>query len=158
MGKPYELLEILPDGTERRRYENGDIRNQNGSIIELGTRLQEHAITSATAYDYHKLRKQKMLAAIESGLMRVTEAPNPAEAVAHIVSKRAEVALKDDGRAGNDAAKIVLAAMDALPDKQTETVQTQRHEYAIDPDTMRIVEELVRMRRDGVRIESNNSE
>lgn len=153
MGKPYTLLETREDGTEVRLYENGDKRNQYGQIID-GVSGKDTIITVDNTAEYRRQRKINMLRAIESGLMRVTDAPNPAEAIAHIVSKRAEIAMKDDGRAGNDAAKIVLAAMDALPDKQTETVQTQRHEYTIDPDTMRVVEEMVRMRRDGTRLQS----
>lgn len=148
MGKPYTLLETKADGTEVRLYENGDKRNQNGQLLEHNGKGNE-IITPENSRYYRELRKQKILTAIENGLMRVTDAPNPSEAIAHIVTKRAEVAMLDNGRAGNDAAKIVLAAMDALPDRQTENVQVQRHEYSIDEDTMRVVEELVRMRRDG---------
>src|SRR5688572_6584492 len=136
MGKPYTLLEVRDDGTEVRLYENGDKRNQNGQIIE-GYTGKDTIITAENSRFYRDLRKQKILTAIENGLMRVTDAPNPSEAIAHIVTKRAEIAMTDNGRAGNDAAKIVLAAMDALPDKQAETIQTQRHEYSIDEDTMR---------------------
>lgn len=146
MGKPYTLLEILPDGTERRQYENGDIRNQNGQLLELGTQLENHLITSDTARDYHQMRKAKMLAAIEAGVMRVTDAPNPAEAAGHIVAKRAEVALRDNGRAGNEAAKIVLAAMDALQDKRQETTHTERHEYTLDTETMDTIAKMIAVR------------
>jgi len=153
----YELLEILPDGREKRRYPNGDIRDNNGRLIQIPERVTDMTITDETSAHFRQLRQQKMLKAIENGLMRVTDAPNPSEAVAHIVSKRAEIAMTDNGRAGNDAAKIVLAAIDALPDRRHEQIQTQRHEYTIDKETMRIVEEMIRMRRDGYTKENNDN-
>jgi hypothetical protein len=98
----------------------------------------------------HRKRKEKILRAVENGLMRVTGTDTQYEAISRIVEKRAQVAMDDSGRAGNDAAKIVLAAIDALPDRTVKQEQTVTHEYSIDPDTMRIVEQMVRARRDGI--------
>lgn len=140
----YELLETLPDGTERRRYPNGSIRDQNGRMLERPDYLP--VITSDTAYLLHRKRKEKYLQAIEAAVTHVTSANTPAEAAGYIVAKRAKVAMSDDGRAGNEAAKIVLAAMDALQDKRQETTHTERREYTVDAETLRIVERMAAMR------------
>lgn len=143
-----EYTIIEHNGQQARLYPNGDIRNERGQVLQLAqNRLAEHAITSENARDFHRMRKEKTLKAIEEGVMRVTDAPNPAEAIARIVSKRASIAMKDETRVGNDAAKIVLLAMDALQDKRQETTQTQVHEYRLDDDTMRIVEAMIQARR-----------
>jgi len=146
-----EYTEVEYKGMVARRYPNGDIRNERGQVLKLADNsplLNEHAITSENAHEKHLQRKEKILRAIETGVMRVTDAPNPYEAISRIVEKRAEVALNDSGRAGNDASKIVLMALDALQDRRQETTQVQRHEYSIDPETMRIVEAMAQARRD----------
>ena len=150
MGKPYTLLEVRDDGTEVRQYENGDIRNQNGQVIAPIERLKEHAITSETAHEFHKMRKAKILRAIEAKLTDVTKTNAPADAIAEIVGKRASIAMTDDTRTGNEAAKIVLSAVDAYQDKDDKRETVTRHEYAIDDDTRALLERLVRERRDGI--------
>lgn len=151
----YTIVEF--NGQQARQYPNGDIRNEYGQVLKLGNnRLDVHTITSENAHSFHKMRKEKVLKAIEAGVMRVTDAPNPAEAIGYIVSKRAELAMTDNTRVGNDAARIVLQALDAFQDKTQESIQTERKELVIDPDTMRIVEAMVRMRRDGVEITAEN--
>lgn len=146
--KPYKLLKTDEDGREWREYENGDIRDQQGLLLVRPQRVIDAAITPETSALYKQKRKEKILQAIEKGVMKVTDAPDEYEAISRIVQRRAVVAMSDDGRAGNDAAKIVLSALDALQDKQQETIQTQRHVYEIDPETMAIIEQMVQMRRE----------
>jgi len=144
----YEIVQH--NGRQARLYPNGDIRDDNGRVLQLGDdRLQVHAITSENARQYHQMRKEKILKAVESGVMRVTNAPDPYAAISRIVERRAEVAMSDNTRAGNDAARIVLQALDALQDKAQETTVTHVTEHKIDPDTMRVVESMLRARRDG---------
>lgn len=141
--------DIIHEGKPARLYANGDIRDLRGRIVKLGDdRMRQYAITSETAHEFHQKRKEKILKAIEAGVMRVTDAPDPYAAISRIVEKRAEVALQDNNKAGNDAARIVLQALDALQDRRQETTVTNRQEYSIDPDTMRIVEGMMRARRD----------
>jgi hypothetical protein len=153
----YTLLEVLPDGTERRQYADGYIRNQRGQIIVLPENAP--VITSENAHEYHKMRKEKILRAIESHVMDVTKTNIPADAIGRIVAKRAEIAMTDDTRTGNEAAKIVLAALDAYQPKQDETrTNVLRHEYTLDDDTRRILERMVAERRTNVlRIDAENS-
>lgn len=148
MGKPYTLLEVRPDGTEVRQYENGDIRDQNGRMIVPLHGQELGIITPENARLRHQQRKEKILNAIEQNIMKVTRTNVPAEAIAHIVGKRAEIAMTDNTRVGNEASRIVLQALDAYQDKQQETIQTQRHEYVIDDDTMRVIERMIAVKRD----------
>lgn len=144
--KTFEVLEVREDGTEVRLYENGEKRNQRGQLIEAAP--WNNIITSETAHEYNRRRKQKVLEAIESKLMDVTKMGAPAEAIAHIVGKRAEIAMSDDSRTGNEAAKIVLSAVDAYQDKAApEKTNVTRHEYAIDEETKALLEEMLRARR-----------
>ena len=78
----------------------------------------------------------------------VTKTNIPADAIAAIVGKRAEIAMKDDSRTGNEAAKIVLAAVDAYQDKQTEQTTVTRNEYVMDTDTRRLLESILESRRE----------
>jgi hypothetical protein len=142
----YKIIEYK--GKQAREYPDGSIRDELGRMV---TKLDNggHDITPTNAHEYHKMRKEKILKAVEDGLMRVTDAPNPAEAIGRLVEKRARLAMTDNTRVGNDAAKIVLAALDALPDRKQEVTQVQRNEYVIDPETMRVVEAMIRAQRDG---------
>ena len=140
----YEIVEILPDGQEIRRYENGDLRNQNGHMIQPIE--GQNIITHDTARSHHKMRKDKILQAIESRLQDVTKMSAPAEAIAAIVGKRAEIAMKDKTRTGNEAAKIVLGAVDAYQDKQETRTNVLRNEYAIDTQTVELLERIAQAR------------
>ena len=144
----YELLSVDADGNEVRRYRDGSTRDQRGrtlAFIPGGNEL----ITAETARAYHAKRKAKILAAIESKLTDITRTTVPADAIAAIVGKRAEIAMNDDTRTGNDAAKIVLSAVDAYQDKAPhETTNTQRHEYTMDAETRALLEAVLRERRE----------
>lgn len=145
----YELISV-ENGVERRKYPNGDIRDQNGRLLERPERVKANEITPENARAMVARRREKMLEAVEQGVMRATDAPDVHAAVARIMETRAKVALQDKGRAGNDAARLVLAALDAMPEKQAEIVHTQRHVHEIDPETVEILEGMLRARRDNV--------
>ena len=147
--KPYELLEVRPDGTEVRLYEDGTKRNQRGQALTLPKVIQDQQITSETAYIRHKQRKDKILRAIEQKVQDVTKTNAPAEAIAYIVGKRAKVAISDESKVGNDAAKIVLAALDAYQDKRPqEQTSTIRNEYIMDDETRALLHAMIQERRD----------
>lgn len=153
--KPYTLV-TLPDGREARDYGDGIYRDANGRTMVLPANLP--LITSETAHLFHAMRKQKILAAIESRIQDVTKTNAPADAIAAIVGKRAEIALHDDTRTGNEAAKIVLSAVDAYQDKRAaEQTNTTRHEYAIDDETRALLTQLLRERRDGEWIDADGT-
>lgn len=143
----YTLLSTDENGNEVRQYENGYIRNQNGQIIVLPENAP--VITSENARQYHQMRKQKILDAIEREITDLTRTNAPADAIAKIVRKRAEIALKDKGKSGNDAAKIVLSAVDAYQNKAAEgSTNVLRHEYVMDDSTRDLLERMLRDRRD----------
>lgn len=144
--KKWELLEVLEDGTEVRLYESGEKRNQNGQLIEAAP--WNKIITPEISREYQKRRKEKVLEAIEQKLVDVTKTHAPAEAIAHIVGKRAEIAMRDESRTGNEAAKIVLSAVDAYQDKAVqENTNVTRHEYTIDEETKALFQQLLEQRR-----------
>lgn len=140
----YEVIEY--EGQPARKYADGSIRDEKGHWLVRSSPAP--LFTTENASEMGKRRKQKMLEAVEQGVMDATEMPNPYEAVSLLIKVRAQVALEDKGRAGNEAAKMVLEALDAKPDKQSETVQTQRMEYVIDPETLAMLEKIAQMKRD----------
>lgn len=140
MGKKFELIEVKEDGTEVRKYEDGTLRNQNGRMLALPEGLP--LITSENAHSFHRMRKEKTLRAIEERVMDVTKTKIPSDAIGRIVAKRAEIAMRDKGRVGNEAAKIVLAAMDAYQDKVQQATVT-RNEYAMDGETLAILQAMM---------------
>lgn len=147
--KPYTLLETREDGTEIRLYEDGSQRDQNGRVLVANERFKETQITAENSRQLHALRKKKILDAIEAELQAKTRTNVPEKAIAAIVGKRAEIAMKDDGRTGNEAAKIVLSAVDAYQDKQPQDrTNVLRHEYAMDEETRQLLEDMLRQRRD----------
>jgi hypothetical protein len=146
--KPFTLLETREDGTEIRLYEDGSKRDQNGHLLEY---LDSGApiITPETARLLHAARKRKILEAIEAELQAKTRTNVPEKAIAAIVGKRAEIAMNDDSRTGNEAAKIVLSAVDAYQEKQQDgRTNVLRHEYTMDNETRALLEDMLRQRRD----------
>lgn len=146
----YELLSVDHSGNEVRLYRDGSKRNQNGQLLALPEQMFEHVITSETAHSYHKMRKDKILRAIESKLVDVTKTNIPADAIAAIVGKRAQIAMTDDTRTGNEAAKIVLSAVDAYQDKAIENTTVTRNEYVMDAETKELLERILESRRENI--------
>jgi hypothetical protein len=144
----YTLLEVMSDGTEKRQYKDGTIRNQNGQLLVLPESMKDSIITAETSEHYRSLRKQKILRAIEGKIQDVTRTNAPADAIAAIVGKRATIAMKDKTRTGNDAAKIVLSALDAYQDKAETRTNVLRNEYTIDDDTRRLLQRIADGRTD----------
>lgn len=146
----YELLgydEVT--GNEIRLYQDGSKRNQNGRLIELPSDVYDNpVITSENARDYHRMRKQKILDAIEQSVMDVTRTKLPSQAIGAIVGRRAEIAMKDDSRVGNEAAKIVLQAIDAYQNRVIEDKTVTRNEITLDDNTRELLERLAQMKRD----------
>jgi hypothetical protein len=145
----YELLSMDEHGNEVRLYENGHLRNQNGQLLTAPPNAVK--ITAETSHAYNRRRKEKILEEIEKSVMDITRTNVPAEAIGAIVGKRAKVAMTDEGKTGNDAARIVLQALDAYQERVEETrTNVLRHEYVIDDETIALLEKITRMKRDEV--------
>ena len=155
-GKEYVVLEQT-ETDEIRLYRDGSKRNKNGQLVEKPSWAVE--ITAETSRDYTKRRKERILEAIEQKLIDVTRTNVPAEAIAHIVGKRAEIAMTDEGKAGNDAARIVLQAVDAYQEKREQPLSsTTRHEYSIDAETRELLEQMLQERRQYIDVRSTDME
>lgn len=137
----YEMIEFR--GQPARLYPNGDIRNEKGHLLTRPERIKDMTITPENTQSFKNRRKEKMLEAIEAGVMKATDAPDPAAAVMEIIARKAKVAMNDDGRVGNEATRIILDALDAYQDKKHENVQVQRHEYVVDEKTQRMLLEIM---------------
>lgn len=144
----YELLKV-EEGVEWRKYPNGHIRNQKGQLLVLPEEIREnHLITSENHHEFIEARKNRYLAAMEAGVTEGARAYGVEEAMSKIMARRAQVALSDGGKAGNDAARIILDALDAYQDKRVRQENVQRQEYSIDPDTMAVLEKLLELKRE----------
>lgn len=139
-------------GDEIRQYENGVLRNQHGRILQLPEYLQSHQITTDNAHIRLQQRKQKILESIEKSVMDVTKTRLPSDAIGAIVGKRAEIAMTDETRVGNEAAKIVLQAMDAYQNRVVENNSTNvlRNELTIDDNTRALLERIAEMKHNTV--------
>lgn len=144
----YEVIGTDENGREIRRYEDGSIRDNKGRMV---VKLDSPAplLNPELVRQYRQARKERILEAVEKGLTDVTRTRLPEEAISAIVKKRAKIALTDNGKAGNDAARIVLQVIDAYQNKGEETTHTTRHEYALDDETKALLETMLERRRRG---------
>jgi hypothetical protein len=148
MAKTYKVLETKPDGHEVRLYEDGSKRDERGWLLELAPGIRDTVIrTPERAREVHEIRKRKILERIEQGVTDALKADTPYHAIAYIIATRAKVAMESDGREGNDAAKLVLQAMDAFQDKRETHTTVQRNEYVMDDETRDIIMRIVEAKR-----------
>jgi hypothetical protein len=138
---------------EIRLYEDGSKRDSHGALREiLDTNI---IITPEIARQFNARRKQKILDAIESKIQDITRTNAPAEAIAAIVGKRAQIAMSDETRTGNEAAKIVLQAVDAYQQRTADDrTNVLRHEYHVDEETRALLHEMIQQRRDDAIIDA----
>lgn len=94
--KPYEI--VIYEGEQAYKYADGTIRNELGHVLEL-------PIERAKAMQIQRVIKGQLSAL--QGLQDATGADTPEQGWRMIVKKRAERALKDDTRAGTEAARFV---------------------------------------------------
>lgn len=144
----YRVIGYTDDGMEVREYADGSKRDSKGRLLSLPERLESHLITSENAHDYHKARKAKILQSIEQSVMDVTKTRLPSDAIGAIVGKRAQIAMTDDSRVGNEAAKIVLQAIDAYQNRVDTSTNVLRNELVLDDNTRALLERLAQMKRD----------
>lgn len=145
--KAYEVIE-LPDGRPGRRYPNGIIRDEWGHI-QSGSETKG-AITKENAREMQKrgaeTRRRNFQAATRRGIAEAAETETVSEAIQKIMKKRAEVALTDDGRAGNDATKLLMMALDVLPRKEDEKKVV--HEHTVSDEAVRFFEKVDKRRKE----------
>jgi hypothetical protein len=144
----YTVVGTDASGKEIRLYADGSKRNWRGQLIEKPPYAVE--ITSETSAAHNAMRKEKYLRAIEKHVTSVTKMNNPADAIGYIVGKKALVAMNDDTRTGNEAAKIVLQALDAYQDKVQQQVSVTRNEYVMDSATIELLEQMIDKRDENI--------
>lgn len=153
--KKFEIV-LLPDGTEGKKWENGSITNAKGHIV-VPSKNAVKIVTSEQAKEMagkrHERRKEVVeqyvtKAVIEHGKVgkRKRGAFMSDDALGMIVAARVKVAMKDDGRAGNDAARFVFQVLDAMPsDKDKNTVV---HQHELSDKTVALLRELAKQSND----------
>ncbi len=106
MSKPYEMI-TLEDGRAARRYESGLILDhETGRICHPP---EDKIIrTTKRSSELRAIWTQQKWQAVEEGLAAASPSNKPADTIARIVEKRSKVAMKDPGRAGNEAARIIF--------------------------------------------------
>ena len=147
----YEIIGYDDNRGEIRLYADGSKRDSKGRLVELPTDAYgiTPQITSDNSHEYLRKRKQKILESIEKSVMDVTKTRLPSDAIGAIVAKRAEIAMTDDSRVGNEAAKIVLQAIDAYQNRVNESsTNVLRQEITLDDNTRALLERLAQMKRD----------
>jgi hypothetical protein len=96
--KKYEV--IVYEGEEARRYPNGVIRHpKTGNIMYLPPEVGRAM---------HQQRRDQGRIIAGEAIKKATNSETAEEGVAKVIAKRTEIALTDNGRAGNDAARWVV--------------------------------------------------
>lgn len=138
----FEIVEF--EGKQVRKYPDGSLRNDHGAIVKISPergRLMQ--------------QRRKITGLVEAGkaIQEATESETPEEGVRKILKKRVEVALTDNGRAGNDAAKLVLLASGHLTNERKVDVSGEVQHRAmpeLDPETLEALMRIVERRRQEV--------
>jgi len=118
--QPYEIIEY--EGQEARRYPDGVIRSTKGYVLSLPPDVARELERRRRAIGEERARE---------GIMKGTQSDTPEDAVMKIVRARAIVAITDQGRPGNDAAKLVLQAAGYLnPEKTVQVSGEVNHKVA----------------------------
>lgn len=148
----FEMV-VLPDGTQGKQWKNGSITRLNGTIFKPSDNAVK-IVTSEQAVEMaekrHEKRKETIEKAVTKAVKRVTKVRGAFasdDALGAILAKRAMVALTDEGRAGNDAAKLVFHVLEALPD-QKKGEQKVVHQHQLSDKTVELLKELARLRND----------
>lgn len=142
----FDLVE-LPDGRKGKRWENGSVTDAATGHIIVPSRNAVKIVTSEDARTMANKRHAKRQAVIEKHVKKATGAFSTDAALGKIAAKRARVALNDDGRAGNDAAKFVFLVLDALPEKKKE-LATVVHQHELSDRSIALLTEIARNRDD----------
>lgn len=143
----------LPDGTQGKKWSNGSITRLDGTIFKPS----DNAVKIVTSEDSQAMiakRQEKrrhtiekyVTEAVKKRVRKATGAFMSDDALGALAAKRAVVALTDEGRAGNDAAKFVFQVMDAMPEKVKETTIVHQHELS--PRAIELLKEVARQRND----------
>lgn len=136
----YEIVEY--EGRSVRKYPDGSLRNEHGSFIRPSVTLSPEQAKAMVQARWNKAR-QKALEAIKEE----TGVEDEWDGVKAILRKRVRVALTDDGRAGNDAAKMILQAADVMRDHRIKEVIVN-HGHELSPKAIEILKEIARLRND----------
>lgn len=136
--KEYSI--VLRDGEELRDYGDGTLRRANGTIAYLPSEVSRDRILQ---------RWNNGQAAAMNAMMKELNAETPEEAAELLLRKTVRVAMEDNTRVGNDAARLILRQSGFLQ-TNVKTVQgqvTHRNELVIDDQTRTMIERLARMKR-----------
>ena len=138
----YEIVEY--EGKSVRKYPDGSLRDEEGLFIRPSSSL---AITSERAKELATIRWAKARQSAIDAIKQETGVENEWDGVKAILRKRVQVALTDSGRAGNDAAKMVLQAADVLRDHRIKEVIVN-HGYEVSPRMIELLKEVARLKND----------
>lgn len=105
--RAYKVLDVSERyGRPAWEYSDGSIRGEGGRLIE--TIPGGELITADNAREMAQRHRDAMRDAVVQGVIEGTGKATAPDAIQAVMAKRAEVAVSDTGRAGNDAARIVI--------------------------------------------------
>jgi hypothetical protein len=94
---------------------NGALQDPvTGKIVKPGRPV----ITSENAHEFHRMRREKAIAAIQRGIITGTNAKTPFQGLSMIAAAQARLAMDEKrGRASTEAFKALLVAGGFVPSK-----------------------------------------
>jgi hypothetical protein len=117
----YEIIEY--EGQAARRYSSGEIRNNKGQILYTPTHVARERL---------RIKAVRAMERAQEGLKLATQSESAEEGWMKVVRARVHVAMTDQGRAGNDAAKLVGQATGFLiPERKVEVEGEVMHRPAL---------------------------
>lgn len=148
----FEIVD-LPDGTQGKKWENGSVTRMNGTLVYPADNAGK-IVTSEQAREMaakrHEARREtieKYVQAEAAKHVKATGAFSTDDALGVLAAARARVALNDEGRAGNDAAKLIFMLLEAMPDSK-KNEQRIVHQHQLSEKTVEVLKELARLRND----------
>ena len=119
--QPFEVIEY--QGQEARRYPNGVIRSPKGYILSVPSRVAQEMARQRYIIGEEKARE---------GIKLATMSETPEEGVMKIIRAKTIVAMTDNGRAGNEAARLVLTQAGYM-DKKSSVTETNNQVNVLQP-------------------------
>ncbi len=144
MAKKYEI--VVVNGKELRKYPDGSLRDTHGAIKKM---------SPERARRMQQGRAVKGMILAGEAIQEETGSESVDEGVKKVIRKRIQVAMTDNGRAGNDSARwfLEMAKYFNADKKLDVAVQHKVPPIQIDEETKELLQNLLQERRDGTVID-----
>ena len=110
----------------QRLLKNGAVFDEErGRIVANNPALNPHAITKETTQHYHELKRERVQAAVQQGIIAGADRRTIDASIGAITEAQTHIALNEmAGRASTEAARFVFQVAGFMPDRKGESDNT----------------------------------